>query len=81
MKALRKVVKLNNNLLKLNIPVNFQSKYVEIIILPINNIDDEVDNDELLNTDFQNFLLSGPVMSNEDFNYFLEKKKHFNQWK
>ncbi len=81
MKALRKVVKLNNNLLKLNIPVNFQSKYVEIIILPVNNIDDEVDNDELLNTDFQNFLLSGPVMSNEDFNYFLDKKKHFNQWK
>jgi len=69
MKVLRKVVKLNNNLLKLNIPVNFQSKYVEIIILPVNNIDDEVDNDELLNTDFQNFLLSGSVMSNEDFNY------------
>lgn len=81
MKALRKVVKLNNNLLKLNIPVNFQSKYVEIIILPVNNLDNETDNNESLDKDFQDFLLSGPVMSNEDYNHFLEKKNHFNQWK
>jgi len=32
-------------------------------------------------TDFQNFLLSAPVMTDEDYKYFLEKKQNFNKWK
>jgi hypothetical protein len=30
---------------------------------------------------FQEFLLTAPVMTDEDFNFFLEKKQSFNKWK
>jgi hypothetical protein len=29
---------------------------------------------------FQEFLLNAPVMTDEDFNFFLEKKQSFNKW-
>ena len=32
-------------------------------------------------SDFQKFLLSGPVMTDEQYNYIQEKRKHFNEWK
>ncbi len=32
-------------------------------------------------SDFQKFLLSGPVMTDEQYNYVQEKRKHFNEWK
>ncbi len=32
-------------------------------------------------TQFQKFLLSGPEMTDEQFNYIQEKRKHFNEWK
>lgn len=31
--------------------------------------------------DFQKFLLTGPVMSDEDYQFFLEKRQDFNTWK
>ncbi len=30
---------------------------------------------------FQQFLLTAPVMSDEDYQFYLEKQKDFNQWK
>lgn len=79
MEALRKIVEINNNVLKFNIPVNFKSKYVEIIILPFHKKDVSKEKDDL--SEFQKFLLSAPVMQEEDFQYYNEKKQHFNQWK
>ena len=35
--------------------------------------------DEL--TDFQKFLLAAPVMTEDDYAFFLEKKENFNKWK
>ena len=32
-------------------------------------------------TPLQNKLLNGPVMANEDYELYLEKKRHFDQWK
>ena len=32
-------------------------------------------------SDFQKFLMSGPVMTDEEYNYVQEKRKHFNEWK
>ncbi|WP_421947850.1 hypothetical protein [Phaeodactylibacter xiamenensis] len=32
-------------------------------------------------TPLQNKLLNGPVMANEDYELYLEKKKHFDKWK
>lgn len=31
--------------------------------------------------DFQKFLLTGPVMSDEDYQVYLEKRQDFNKWK
>ena len=30
---------------------------------------------------FQEFLLTAPMMTDEDFSFFLEKKQSFNKWK
>ncbi len=32
-------------------------------------------------SDFQKFLLQGPVMSKEQYDTFLENRKHYNQWR
>jgi hypothetical protein len=32
-------------------------------------------------SDFQEFLLHGPVMSDEQYDNYLENRKHFNQWR
>lgn len=32
-------------------------------------------------TAFQKYLLSWPEMSDEEYNYVQEKRKHFNEWK
>ena len=31
--------------------------------------------------DFQEFLLSGPVMSNEQYEIYKQKRNHFNLWR
>jgi len=43
----------------------------------------EVEASEIPNelTAFQEFLLTAPVMTDEDYNFFLEKKQSFNKWK
>ena len=80
MKVLREIVQLNNKQLNLTLPVNFDSKYVEVIILPYSeNLKKNENLDNL--SDFQNFLLSAPVMTDEEYDYYLEKKQELNQWK
>lgn len=32
-------------------------------------------------TELQKFLLNGPVMSKEQYNTYLENRKHFTQWR
>lgn len=32
-------------------------------------------------SDFQEFLLKGPVMSDDQYEQFLENRKQFNQWR
>ena len=83
MEAYREVVQINNNQISLTLPINFNFKYVEVIILPYNktyaNKEKNKKTDNL--TDFQNLLLSAPVMTDEEHSYYLEKKQNFNQWK
>ena len=31
--------------------------------------------------DFQKFLLTAPVMSDEEYQFYLEKRQDFNKWK
>jgi hypothetical protein len=32
-------------------------------------------------SDFQRFLLEAPVMSDDQYEQFLENRKHFNEWR
>ena len=40
-----------------------------------------VNKDETGKTDFQEFLLKGPVMSDVQYSAFKENRKKFNQWR
>jgi hypothetical protein len=78
MQAVRTIAKIENNILKVEIPIHFKTKEVEIIILPYSK---EATIDEKGNNDFQKLLLSGPIMTEEDELYINDKRKAFNQWK
>lgn len=84
MQALRTIYKIENDFINISIPINFKSAFVEIIILPYNGNEEiseyKEETDEVL-SDFQKLLLNGPFMSDEDFNFFQDKRNHFNQWK
>jgi len=32
-------------------------------------------------SEFQKFLLSAPIMSDEQYNNFIQQRAHFNQWR
>ena len=84
MQALRTIYKIENDFINISLPINFKSTFVEIIILPYNGNEEmseyKEETDEIL-SDFQKLLLNGPFMSDEDFNFFQDKRNHFNQWK
>ena len=44
-----------------------------------NNLIDEKSKSEI--SEFQDFLLRGPVMSDAQYEQFLENRKWFNQWR
>ena len=84
MQAQRTIYKVENNYLKLELSLDFESSFVEVIILPYQP--ENVEKKDTLNdknqlSEFQQLLLQGPIMDDEDFNYFNEKRNHFNQWK
>jgi len=83
MEALRKVVEVNKNQVNFKLPINFDAKYVEVIVLPFyeNYADEQINETPNKLTDFQKFLLSAPVMTDDEYNFFLEKKQDFNRWK
>lgn len=52
----------------------------------INILIDELKNliqnkEKLPHTEFQEFLLSGPIMTDDQYAEFLETKKHINKWR
>lgn len=92
MQAFRKIIKVQNNNIQIQLPFKSIPEFVEVIILPFKNKILINDRENIINkkgsasdkkklTDFQKLLLDGPVMSDEDYNYFVEKRNHFNQWK
>ena len=84
MQALRTIHKIENNFINISIPLNFESTYVEVIILPFNGNDDILEKKEDkagILSDFQKLLLNGPLMSDDDYNFFQDKRNNFNHWK
>ncbi|MBW8051068.1 MAG: hypothetical protein FVQ77_12165 [Cytophagales bacterium] len=92
MQAIRKIIRVQNGKIQIKLPFRSSPEYVEVIILPFKNKNSVDDREEIINKkgtasdkkkliNFQKLLLEGPVMSDEDYNYFVEKRNHFNQWK
>jgi len=58
------------------LPANQKAKI--IYELSQNNIVEKVEKEA---SDFQKFILSGPVMSDEQYLNFNQQRKNFNQWR
>ena len=78
MKAIRSVVKPKNHMVQVTLPNSFNGEYVEVIVLPYKQKDIESKDNK---SELQKLLLEAPTMSDADYNEFLKKRKHFNQWK
>lgn len=56
-------------------------KYVKVEEMIESKEKKEVDISILEPNDFQKFLLTAPVMSDEEYQFYLEKRQDFNKWK
>lgn len=76
--------------MELNLNIGYEQLLFLIKQLPANQIEklkkDIEINYKLVQTEkeiseLQKFLLNGPVMSKEQYDTYLENRKHFNQWR
>ncbi len=86
MEAIRRIVHRHGNTLTVELPDSSTAQTVELIILPADDVADTpteeqpasaVDQDGL--TDFQRYLLTWPVMSDDEYNDYLLKKQGFSE--
>ncbi|MDP2902923.1 MAG: hypothetical protein Q8N96_07405 [Methylovulum sp.] len=63
-----------NGVIHIELPKDFDAKRVELTIVPLAD-------DAPPLTGFQQFLLDSPEMSDEEYAFIEEKRKHLNQWK
>ena len=73
MQAIKQYTEVINGSIHINLPKDFTAKRVELIILSID--DNYVDS-----SDFQQFLLNSPEMTDEEFETIEQKRRHLNQW-
>ena len=73
MQAIKQYTEVINGSIHVSLPENFTAKRVELIILFI-------DEDNMDFSNFQQFLLESPEMTDEEFEAIQEKKRHLNQW-
>ncbi|MEA3475389.1 MAG: hypothetical protein U9R23_02940 [Candidatus Cloacimonadota bacterium] len=77
MKAIRQVKEVKNHQVLVRLPEDFGNKEVEVIIIPLN----EIDKEKLSARDkFLKFLLSGPTLSPEEIQRIEAMQREFNQW-
>jgi len=76
--------------MELTLNIGYEQLLFLIKQLPANQIaklKSEIDDGNLLSksdseiSDFQNFILNGPVMNEEQYDRFLEHRKQFNLWR
>ena len=72
--SVRQYADVENGFLHIKLPHDFDAKRVELTIVPL-----EEETTQLSN--FQQFLLDSPEMSDEEFQSIREKREHLNQWK
>lgn len=87
MEAIRKIIHREGNTLTIELPDSFKAQTVELIILPaddaVNVLPKEQPADHIESeglTDFQRYLLTWPVMSDDEYNDYLLKKQGFSEW-
>ena len=73
MNALRKVVDIKAGKLVIDIPPDFATSKVEVIILPIEGTTSEI-------TEFQKLLLNAPTLTDDEFGHFTQVKEQLSQW-
>lgn len=77
------------NIMNLTLDVNIEQLVARLKLLPANQIADIIaelkksikDNTAKGNSDFQEFLLKGPVMSDDQYEVFIENRKLMNKWR
>lgn len=73
MQAIRQFTEVINGSIHVSLPQDFTAKRVELIIL-------SVDEDNIDSSDFRQFLLESPEMTDKEFESIQEKRRHLNQW-
>ena len=73
MQFIKQYTEVINGSIHINLPPDFTAKWVELIILSVNDHD-------TASGDFQQFLLNSPEMTDEEFQAIKEKRQHLNQW-
>ena len=77
MKAIRQVREVKNHQILVRLPEDFGNKKVEVIILPLN----EIDKEKLKAREkFLKFLLNGPTLCPEEIQRIEAMQREFNQW-
>jgi len=72
--SLKQYVDVVNGMIHLKLPEGFEARRVELTIVPVVE-----DKSQLSN--FQQFLLDSPEMTDKEFQIIKEKREHLNQWK
>lgn len=85
MEAIRKIVKRQGNTIVVELPKTFTAELVELIVLPVeqSDIDEAANSSQDINpliNDFQQYLLSWPVMSDDQYQDYISKKEGFKKW-
>ena len=84
MNAIRQVLKVKNHRVTVELPADFTAEEVEVIVLPAETPKAVVEQHDLgkASNKFQQMLLEDKtVMSDEEYEFIMEKRRAFNAWK
>lgn len=73
-RTVRQYATVENGFIHVQLPKDFDAKRVELLIIPLSDEPSPL-------SDFQQFLLDSPEMSDEEFYAIQDKRAHLNQWK
>ena len=79
MNAIRTFAEVKDHEVRVTLPDSVTSKRVEVIIIPIEKLDEPNTEQEKISS-LQRLLLDAPELSDEDCNLIFEKRKSLNQW-
>ncbi|GAK54914.1 hypothetical protein U27_01745 [Candidatus Vecturithrix granuli] len=77
MEAIRILTTVKDNGIALELPISFENKEVEVIVLPL---DSSVHVGSVKKEEFLRFLKDGPTLSDEELHRIDAVKKEFRHW-